>query len=178
MKYQDYQTTPGVRELVDALKQTEDPFLKKRATAAITNWFLRFGQVDRSSYLVPVPQHSGDAEYTKDICEALSSMTGAKVLDIVKCSPVPCINKYKPKIESEYEFYRTNTVPKVKNSRFYFVDTIINTGETYRQVNDLFDQELVPMVFAVDYKKLKDQNILTAGKKPEKFKRFFIPKKG
>lgn len=178
MKYQDYDTTPGVRQLVDDLRQNEDPLLRSRAIAVISEWFVKFGEVGKFDVLVPVPQHSGDAEYTKKICENIASVTGASVLDIVKCSPVPSFKTYKPNDNKRYEYYRSDRIADAKNSNFYFVDSIIKSGDTYKQVNDLFDQQLIPMVFAVDYKKLKDQNILTAGTKPKRFKRRIIPKKG
>ena len=92
--------------------------------------------------------------------------TGAKTLDIVK------------RVPGTKKFYRSNFVPS--DAKFIiFVDDKISTGKTYEEVNDLFDQTLIPLVFAVDYSVLSDPSILENVIKEsvsERHKYFHTPK--
>lgn len=167
MRFQDYNSAPGVKELLDNLKQSEDIALRKDAESTIAYYLYRFnGAITQDCYLVPVPQKSGKAEYTKDICNIISMFTGAKTLDIVK------------RVPGTKKFYRSNFVPS--DAKFIiFVDDKISTGKTYEEVNDLFDQTLIPLVFAVDYSVLSDPSILENVIKEsvsERHKYFHTPK--
>ena len=42
---------------------------------------------EKNDILIPAPQHTGNAEYTREIAERIASVTGAKVADILKCIP-------------------------------------------------------------------------------------------
>ena len=146
-KFNDYHTAPGVKEVCENLR-SEDISVRKSAETTIAYHLFRFGRVTKDCYLVPVPQKkSGKATYTLDICKMISMFTGAKILNIVE--RVPNSNK----------FFRTNMVPQDAKV-IVFVDDRISTGKTYEKINDLFDQELVPLVFAVDYSMIKNLSIL------------------
>lgn len=158
--YQDYYSTPGVRKICHDIKQLGDLSLKNEAVHSIADYFIRNFSPNKKCYLVPAPQHSGDAEYTKDICKVVSFKTEAEILDIVKCKPHKPLyeQKYEGKTSLDADFYLSGNIPE--EGRFLFVDNVISSGETFKRIDELFLGKLEPMVYAVDFNRLEDKSIL------------------
>ena len=161
--YQDYYTAPGAREVCHALKHANCPCEREtalRISAAYLSGTL--GAADGKCFLVPAPQSRGRAEYTLDMCMLISAMTGAKVLDVIRCVPHEPLYAQKQKGKDinrlQAEFYLADKVPEI--GRIFLVDNVIATGETYTRISRLFNRRLIPLVYAVDYKSLKDRTIL------------------
>ena len=107
-------------------------------------------KVDRCDILIPVPQHGGNAEYTKSIAELTAMQTGAEIADIVKCYPHEqlYIQKHKGVKEIDLEFYLTGDIPNGR--RLVLIDNVIGTGETIFRISRLLNKPVLPLVFAID----------------------------
>ena len=150
-----YYGKPGVREICHAVKQNEDAELKEYAVKVIADDLIGRGIVTENDILIPAPQHTGNAEYTREIAERIASVTGARVADILKC--IPHISLYEQKETGavpELNLYIAGTLPKGKS--YFFVDNVISTGTTFRTANQLFCMKLKPLVYAVDETKHPD----------------------
>lgn len=117
----------------------------------IADHLIRNASLDSSCYLIPAPQHSGAAEYTREIAEMVATATGAKVLDILRCRPHEPL--YEQKLsgsgDAELQLHLVGDVPEY--GRLFFVDNVIATGTTYNHANGLFVGRLIPLVLAIDY---------------------------
>ena len=79
MIFQDYYSTPGVRETCHRLKDTERVSEYKSTLYSAAKHLADEGNIDSTCFLIPAPQHTGMATYTKELCKALSTMTGSGV---------------------------------------------------------------------------------------------------
>lgn len=161
MIFQDYYITPGVRETCHKLKEAENLSEFTSALYAAAQYLADEGNIDSTCFLVPAPQHTGKATYTKELCEALSLMTGATVLDIVRCRPHAPLYIQKQNRDCRQlnaEFYLSGPYPE--KGKLLFIDNVIATGATFSKICALFDGKLKPMPYAVDYTRLKDEKIL------------------
>ncbi len=107
--------------------------------------------------IVPAPQHSGNAEYTKKIAALVSKQTGATVADILHCvphSPLYFQKKEGPQQKIDLTLYIKGVIPKGRC--YFFLDNVISTGTTYSAANSLFNGTLKPLVYAVDTSKIED----------------------
>lgn len=150
-----YYGEPGVREICHAVKQSEDAELKKHAIRVIADDLISRGIVTENDILIPAPQHTGNAEYTREIAERIASVTGARVADILKC--IPHISLYEQKETGtvpELNLYISGAIPK--GNSYFFVDNVISTGMTFRTANQLFRMKLKPLVYAIDETKYPD----------------------
>lgn len=155
--YLDYYTVSGVRETCHAVKQDLDPDLRQKALIEIASVLASTGVADETSYLVPSPQHTGTPIYTKEIAELIASETGAHLLDIVRCEPHEPF--YEHKIRGSFDipkFFIVSEYPE--RGSLVLIDNVISSGSTYRAINALFDRELIPLVYAVDYATLGTQS--------------------
>ena len=82
MIFQDYYSTPLVRETCHQLKEAEAQGDRIEALERAARYLSEEGGIDNTCYLIPTPQHTGRAVYTRDLCEKISGMTAAAVLDI------------------------------------------------------------------------------------------------
>lgn len=144
----DYYKTPGIREICHAVKQRKDIHLQKSAIQTIADYMLSLGVVDSNSILVPAPQHTGKAEYTKEICSLLSNKTGAKIADVLKCNPHIPLYEQKQCGKAELNLISDGEIPFKGN--VYFVDNVISTGLTYKKACETLGYQLIPLVYAID----------------------------
>lgn len=140
----NYYGDTGVREICHAVKTDK----RKKAVHEIAKYLISLEIVDQKSILIPVPQHYGYADYTKEICNEISAVSGAKVCDILKCIPHESIfiqkkMGYKPSINYFID-------GKIPDGKLYFVDNVIATGISYNEANKLFGYNLIPFVYAKD----------------------------
>ena len=88
--YYEYYKDIGVAEVCKAVKNDDNADLKN---LAINMMVLHFaGIVEDESVIIPVPQHTGQAEYTREIAERLvdclkesENFKNIIMLDILKC---------------------------------------------------------------------------------------------
>lgn len=167
MRFQDYYRVPGVRETCHAVKQAEDMAIRDEAIARIVEYMLSLGAVRSSSVIVPAPQHGGRAEYTLRIAEAVARETGAKVLDIIGCKPHHPL--YEQKLAGVEEpslcLYLTAEAPSPseadgwEDGEWFLVDNVISTGRTLGATSALIEErygrELSPLVYAIDYGRMR-----------------------
>lgn len=81
--------------------------------------------------LVPIPQHTGFADYTLALCRRIAERTHAEVLDILRCRPRESFYWAKKEgrdISSEIEFFTTGDIPDGKT--VILVDNVVATGTT------------------------------------------------
>lgn len=67
MKYKvfDYYNAPGIRELCHDVKKFYDWHKQRTAIEKIAAFFIEQNILNERSVIVPSPQHTGKAEYTK-----------------------------------------------------------------------------------------------------------------
>jgi hypothetical protein len=149
IKARHYYEDPGVRQTCHEVKQTSDLELQEQAVRKIAKELIGRNVVGPGNYLIPAPQHTGNAEYTKRIAELVARETGAVTADILRC--VPHFSLYEGKKEGKpvhLELYLSGTIPAGR--RCYFIDNVISTGRTFAEANHLFYGDLRPLVYAVD----------------------------
>ena len=141
----NYYDDPGVRELCHAVKDRNPNAIRTMAME-----FAQSGVVDENSIIIPAPQHEGYAIYTKEIADILSQLTGAKVLDILRCVP------HRPLYEQKSQLGKFNPptmyiVGEIEYAEdMYFLDNVLATGTTFNQANRLFNNQLKPLIYAKD----------------------------
>lgn len=113
--------------------------------------FLSLGEINNHSVLIPAPQHTGKAEYTKAICDLVASVTGANVADMLQRKPG--ISLYEQKLQgiAELELFKSGIVP---DGKLFFVDNVLATGTTYRKACEALGATLEPLVYAIDTGKI------------------------
>ena len=161
MIFQDYYSTPLVRETCHQLKEAEAQGDRIEALERAARYLSEEGGIDNTCYLIPAPQHTGRAVYTRDLCEKISGMTAAAVLDIVRCHPHDPMYVQKQGIADgspEAEFYLEGILPE--HGKLLLIDNVIATGETFNRIRALIGRRLQPMPYAVDYTRLKDEKLL------------------
>lgn len=144
-----YYEEPGVRQTCHEVKQTFDSELREQAIRIIAKDLIRRNGVRPGDILIPAPQHTGNAEYTKRISELVAKETEAVTADILRCAPH--FSLYEGKMEGKpvhLELYLSGTIPA--GGRCYFIDNVISTGRTFAEANNLFNGNLRPLVYAVD----------------------------
>ena len=82
-----YYREPGVRQTCHDVKQTSNTELQDQAIQTIARDLIGRNVVGPGDILIPAPQHTGNAEYTKRIAEIVSRETGAVTAGILKCIP-------------------------------------------------------------------------------------------
>lgn len=155
-----YYKDPGVRQICHEVKQTSDPGLQERAVRKIAQDLIGRNVVRQGDILIPAPQHTGNAEYTKRIAEIVAKATGAVTAYILKC--VPHFSWFDAKTDGksvQLGLYLSGTIPAGRH--FYFIDNVISTGRTYTEANRLFKGNLCPLVYAVD--ETKERELLENG---------------
>lgn len=137
----DYYSDYGVREICHGVKErNQDCILEMAAYLS--------KQVTSDSILVPVPQHTGRAEYTKEIADLISGWTGACVADVLGCKPHESGYRLKKRGEKySPRFFLRGEKPV---GRVVLIDNVIATGATIREAERVIGNCDV-QVYACDY---------------------------
>ena len=157
MYYYDYYKMPGVREICTAVKQTENKELREMAISAMATYFtdkiITNHDGFEKSIIIPIPQHTGEADYTKEIAERVGEVSGSIVLDILKTEPRDSFYCTKKKDASdEFEFNVPSVAPILEAENcfgadtmpeIYLLDNVIATGKTFKKALTCLS-ELVP----------------------------------
>ena len=154
MRFHDYYRDKGVRDTCHEVK-CGNPEVQNKAISIIAQEFLSYGIVDSNTILVPAPQHSGRAEYTYDICKIIAQSTGCGIADILRRKPQESFYRQK-KNGKVYEprYYTDGDLPAAE--KYFFVDNVISTGDSYMVAKNLLGVDLMPLVSAVDYGRVKE----------------------
>lgn len=113
-------------------------------------------QIPQNAVLVPVPQHTGRAGYTRILAEKISLITGAEVYDVLACKPHDSTYEAKKKgIEPDFSFFLTGNIPSGRP--VYLVDNVISTGRTFHEARKVLGERLIPLVYAVDSTRLEER---------------------
>lgn len=155
-----YYKDSGVRQICHEVKQTSDLELQEHVVRKIAQDLIGRNVVRQGDILIPAPQHTGNAEYTKRIAEIVAKETGAVTADILKC--VPHFSWFEAKLAGkpmQLGLYLSGTIPAGRH--FYFIDNVISTGRTFTEANRLFKGNLCPLVYAVD--ETKERELLKNG---------------
>ena len=140
-----------IREVCHGVKD-----YKEDAIQEMVDYFVSLNILDSSSVIIPAPQHQGYAIYTKSIADRLGMITGAKVLDVLRC--VPHETLYSQKLQGKFEPPQMFLTENVEvDGDYFFLDNVIATGTTFAEANKLFGNKLKPLIYAID--KTKNPNI-------------------
>ncbi|MBP3783849.1 MAG: hypothetical protein J6I68_11440 [Butyrivibrio sp.] len=141
-----YYNTKGVREICHDVKNTSS---NKDAILTMAEYFSDLNILDGSSIIIPAPQHYGYADYTLQIAERVSTVTGAKVLNILKCHPRDML--YDLKKQGKRNAAGLYLSEDIKLSgKYFFLDNVISTGKTFREACSVTKLNLTALVYAVD----------------------------
>lgn len=111
--------------------------------------------IDEDCILIPAPQHTGNAEYTLQICEIIEKVSPYKItiLDVLNCDPRDTLYNMKKKVKKITKDTQFSSGIKLKTSLddiegpIYFVDNVIATGTTLKDAQKLIPN-IRPLVFA------------------------------
>ena len=137
-----YENLP-VRSTCHAVKNGNE-----QAIAKIAEYLISLNVVTANSVLVPAPQHTGHAEYTKAIAKIIADRTGATVADILKRKPG--VSAYETKalgLTIKPDLFTLSEIPK--SDQIFLVDNVLATGATYLAAQELIPG-IIPLVYAVD----------------------------
>ena len=123
----NYYNGCGIREICHAVKNNDT-----NAVIEIAYWYVRSREIGEDCILVPIPQHTGRAEYTLEICKLISEKCGCEIKDVLRA--VPHTSLYKQKvIGSKTLFtglYKVEDI--ITNKNIYLIDNVVSTGLTIR----------------------------------------------
>lgn len=146
MIFNDYYRGFCIRDICHAVKSTDEN-IKKEAVTLMADWYVNTREIGSDCVLVPVPQHTGRAEYTLEICKSVSEKCGCKISDVLYS--VPHKSVYAQKASGNKRLYtglyRKGNVQDGK--RIYLIDNVISTGTTIRDCLTLIP-DAVPFAYA------------------------------
>lgn len=143
-----------VRELAHSVKRGEADAIEVAAISMAR-------KIPRGSILIPVPQHTGNAEYTLKLSKRIAELSGCMVMDILKAAPredtLFTRKKMNGGVVKEYSlgFYvvgGANTGEKLKSTRdVILIDNVVDSGMTYAQAAMAIEKAygISPWMFSV-----------------------------
>lgn len=141
-----YYNTKGVREICHDIKNTSS---NKDAILTMAEYFSDLNILDKSCIIIPAPQHYGYADYTLQIAERVSKVTGAKILDILKCRPRDMLYDLKKQGKGNTaDLYLSEDIKL--SGKYFFLDNVISTGKTFKEACSVTKLNLTALVYAVD----------------------------
>ena len=133
---------PRIRELCHAVKERDPDAIKDAA-----NMFLDM-DIPLDAILMPAPQHTGQAVYTKEIADIIARETGIEVMDILRCEPRETLYALKKRGISvpNAGIYSLTAIP---NGRpVYLIDNVIDIGSTVMSAGQALGINVIPLVIA------------------------------
>ena len=147
IKYNSYYNSLKTREICHNIAG-DDLDKRNEAVKTMADWFINQNIIGPDDILIPAPQHTGNAEYTKEIAELVSKTTGAEIADILKCEPQEPLYEQKQAATPDLDpkLYVNGNIPEGK--RLVLIDNVISTGVTFNEANKLIPG-ITPMVYAI-----------------------------
>ena len=153
MEILSYYEDPGVREICHAIKEG-DKGERKAYIDTIAGHFSNSNLIQKGDFLIPAPQHHGQAEYTLELSNLVAIKTGAIIADILTCQPhEPLYNLKQKGLSHILQFQLKDNIPE---GNCFLVDNVIATGQTYFQIQNFLQIPLCPLVYAIDYSTFTD----------------------
>lgn len=143
-----------VQDLTKEIKYGDDEAIEKAAISMSK-------RIPKGSILIPVPQHSGRAEYTLKLSNRIANLSGCEVLDILKSDPreETLFSKKKKNggVVKDYSlgFYVADNEEignKLKSARnVILIDNVVDSGMTYEQAAKAIENAygISPWMFSV-----------------------------
>lgn len=149
------------------------------------------GKIDRDEHavLVPVPNHTGKAEYTLDLAEKIKALAGEniEVADILECDPHETLYEQKKTLversrslltDAEKDSLDTGNIrlkagadtKPLEGKKIYAVDNVISTGKTFGKIRELVPG-IEPLVFAAGAMYIEEQKMKRDRKAVESMRR-------
>jgi magnesium chelatase family protein len=154
-EYNSYYHSVKTRDLCHDIKQTENAEAHKKAVKEMADYLAsQIKSLPGKVVLVPAPQHTGNAEYTLEIAKLIAAgNTNCDLLDVLKCEPHDTLydQKKEGNRQPELNFYLKEgfdiaSIPS--DTKIFFIDNVISSGNTFNTANNLFDGRLFPLVYA------------------------------
>ena len=154
-EYNSYYHSVKTRDLCHDIKQTENVEAHKKAVKEMADYLAsQIKSLPGKVVLVPAPQHTGNAEYTLEIAKLIAAgNTNCDLLDVLKCEPHDTLydQKKEGNRQPELNFYLKegfdiSSIPS--DTKIFFIDNVISSGNTFNTANNLFDGRLFPLVYA------------------------------
>lgn len=148
----DYYNENGVRKTCHDVKNDASMMSHILATCRMASDFVKTMPIRQGDIIVPAPQHTGHATYTKEIADMVAEATGAVVWDVLRCTPRPSL--YERKLAGEkpsVDIFLSKDIPLIRKGKtVYFLDNVISTGATFKASVKAFGHRMIPMVYATD----------------------------
>lgn len=155
LKAKSYYNSIDTRTICHELKEGNDTEKYRQAVKMVGDYFINQNVLNDKSILIPAPQHTGNAEYTKDIAKYVQHKIHCSVADVLKCKPhEPLYNQKKEGNELELNLYLENAENKTfdfwkeKGYTPYLLDNVISTGKTFNEAQNLIP-DLVPLSYSI-----------------------------
>ena len=154
-EYNSYYHSVKTRDLCHDIKQTENAETHRKAVREMADFLgSQIKGLPGKFALVPAPQHTGNAEYTLEIAKLIASGNiNCEVLDVLKCEPHNTLYEQKKEGTRKPELnfslkdgFDISNIPS--DTKIFFIDNVISSGNTFNTANDLFDGRLFPLVYA------------------------------
>lgn len=165
LKSKSYYNSIDTRTICHELKEGNETGNYKLAVKLIGDYFINQNVLNDKSILIPAPQHTGNAEYTKDIAKYIQHEIHCSVADVLKCKPHdPLYEQKKEGNELELNLYLENADNKTfefwkeKGYTPYLLDNVISTGKTFNEAQNLIP-DLVPLSYSIgNFAEIKFEN--------------------
>lgn len=147
IQYKSYYNSLNTREICHDISSDESR-KKSDAIQIMAEWFINQNIVTDDDILIPSPQHTGRAEYTLAVAELVSEKTGARIADVLRCTPREPLYMQKKAGRQVLEttLYLDGKIPE--NHRLFLVDNVISTGATFNKAKSLIP-DIIPLVYAL-----------------------------
>lgn len=102
--------------------------------------------VNKNMTLVPIPQHSGDSEYTYSLCRLIAEITGAKVVDALFGFERMSSHEARTKgLKTEpVIFFPADDLDE--NDRVWLIDNTVTTCETANAARRALNRPFAPLL--------------------------------
>ena len=151
----DYYGTSGARRACHAVKGEFGAAAMDAAMRSMSEALAEALPLGRHSLLIPAPQHGGRATYMLEVARRVADLTGARILDVVRCAPhAPLYAQKRATIRSprpselDFEPFLAGGVPRHGDP--WVLDNVLATGETLRRVSALLPSRARYAAFACD----------------------------
>lgn len=116
------------------------------AVEIMARFFFEQNIFDEKSILIPAPQHTGKAIYTLEVAKIISQNTGARIADILRCSPRETL--YSQKLHKGILHTDLFLSAPVPDGKIFFIDNCIASGRTFFDSEKLIGK-MIPIAYGM-----------------------------
>ena len=156
-----YKHDGKVAKICHGVKDHKEKYIKKMAK------FLS-KTVNEDCFIIPIPQHSGKAEYTLETALKIKEMKKRKfnieILDVLECDPHISLYDQKKAIKEKGKFLTKEQIKNldignlrlkkdfdkntIEGKSVFFLDNVMTTGTTFKNCLSLIP-DAKPLIFAI-----------------------------